>query len=303
MGDGDLLHLAGLRDRLGKGHAPEVENDRACRRGDAAHARGLYDAAVPDPRELVGLRELGGGVLAGHIGCRCCEPSSGKSRDLYAELTPVAAKGRDHGGIRDAVCRDSRGAGRTLTVAVEEARSVDYVFYRLHDDLFRQVKRKQLRENYLVKQQVGRGLARVVLVAHLHALGEDGLERDAAVFRQHLAHGREKLLAHMAQVFRDVLAVKPPAAEAALKGALCWEGRSAGVVAPILDDDHRKGLCDDARARTDCVVVERGVDLYLARVQKLHRFPLVLRPAFKKHRADHAAPVQHDHVVQVHRRA
>lgn len=53
----------------------------------------------------------------------------------------------------------------------------------------------------------------------------------------------------------------------------------------------------------DRVVVERGVDLYLTRVQKLHRFLLVLRPAFKKHRADHAAPVQHDHVVQVYRRS
>ena len=180
---------------------------------------------------------------------------------------------------------------------MEETRRIDDIPHRLHDLLLGSVQLKQCRQHEPVINVVAGGLAGVVLVAHLHTFGKDRLDGDAAQLVERLHHGREQLLAHIAQVLRDLLGVKAPAAEAALKRSFRRERRGDGMVVPVLHNVQDDGLRNDARARADRVVVECAGDFDLACLEALDRFFLVLRPALKEHCADHAALVEHRHVL------
>lgn len=75
------------------------------------------------------------------------------------------------------------------------------------------------------------------------------------------------------------------------------------MVAPVLNNVHCHGLGNDARSCSDGVVVERGVDADFPGTDDLHGLLLVLGPSLKQHGTHHAALVQHDHVIIIHRRA
>ena len=185
---------------------------------------------------------------------------------------------------------------------MEESGGLNDVVENLHYLLLGHIELEELGENLLIEEKVCSGLTGMVLVAHLHSLGKDGLGCKTAHILCYDSHNGKQLLTHITEVVCDLLAVKSPAAESALVGALSGEGSRDLTGSTVLGNDHCNALGNDTGTCTDGVGVKCGEELDLTACDKLHSLFLVLCPAFKQAGGNKAAAVEHYHILVLDRR-
>ena len=187
---------------------------------------------------------------------------------------------------------------------MEETGSFNDVLHGSEDLLLGVIQLHHVQRNLMLEQQIGSGLAGMVLVTHAHAFCEDGLGLQTAFPAHHFCHGGQQIFFHMAQILGNSLGVQTPAAETALiDDALCGEGGGNLAGIAVLGDDHGNIFCNDAGACADGIGIQRGDHLDLAAVDQFQRLFLGLCPALKQAGGNHAPLVQHDHIFECDGRA